>query len=64
VLSGVGQGHGLTLTFLLTLTGVSAATVAAADVLWRLVERLALQRRLPWRQAEFAPAAAAAPARG
>jgi peptidoglycan/LPS O-acetylase OafA/YrhL len=61
VLSGVGRGHGLKLTFLLTLAGVTAATLAAADVLWRLVERPALQRRLPWRQAEFAgPAAAAA----
>ncbi len=58
-LSIVGAGHGLTLTWLLTLAGVTAASVLAADVLWRVVERPALQRRLPWRQAEFVPAAPA-----
>jgi peptidoglycan/LPS O-acetylase OafA/YrhL len=42
----------------LSLLGVTFATLLAADVLWRAVERPALQRRLPWRQAEFAPPAA------
>ncbi len=56
VLARFGHSHGLKVTFLLLLVGVSAATLVAADLLWRFVERPALQRRLPWRQAEFAPA--------
>jgi peptidoglycan/LPS O-acetylase OafA/YrhL len=36
-------------------------TLLGADLLWRFVERPALHRRLPWRQAEFKrPAATAA----
>jgi peptidoglycan/LPS O-acetylase OafA/YrhL len=54
VLARVGAGEGVKTTFVLSLLGVTAATLLAADVLWRLVERPALQRRLPWRQAEFA----------
>jgi peptidoglycan/LPS O-acetylase OafA/YrhL len=54
VLSRVGPAHGLKTTYVLTLAGVTAATLIAADVLWRVVERPALQRRLPWRDAEFA----------
>jgi peptidoglycan/LPS O-acetylase OafA/YrhL len=54
VLARFGHGHGVKSTFVLLLFGVTAATLLAADVLWRLVERPALQRRLPWRQSEFA----------
>jgi peptidoglycan/LPS O-acetylase OafA/YrhL len=61
VLSAVGHRHGVEVTFVLTLAGVTVASLGAADLLWRLVERPALRRRLPWRQAEFAgPAAATA----
>jgi len=63
VLARLGHSHGVKTTFLLMLVGVTACTFIAADLLWRFVERPALQRRLPWRQAEFArpaPAGAAA----
>lgn len=56
VLARFGHGHGLGTTFLLLLVGVTAATLVGADLLWRLVEQPALQRRLPWRQAEFGQA--------
>jgi len=58
VLPHIASGHGLTVTFVLLLIVVTPVTLLAADVLWRLVERPALQRRLPWRQAEFARPAA------
>ncbi len=50
--------HGVTVTFVLLLVLDTATTLIAADLLWRIVERPALQRRLPWRQAEFARTAA------
>jgi peptidoglycan/LPS O-acetylase OafA/YrhL len=53
VLQQIGSGHGVKLTFLLLLIVVTPITLLAADLLWRFVERPALQRRLPWRQAEF-----------
>jgi peptidoglycan/LPS O-acetylase OafA/YrhL len=53
VLARFGHSHGVRTTFLLLLVGVTAATLIGADLLWRFVERPALQRRLPWRQAEF-----------
>lgn len=56
VLARFGHSHGLKVTFVLLLVGVTAVTLVAADLLWRFVEHPALQRRLPWRQAEFAPA--------
>jgi peptidoglycan/LPS O-acetylase OafA/YrhL len=59
VLARFGHSHGVKTTFLMLLVGVTAATLIASDLLWRFVERPALQRRLPWRQAEFKRAAAA-----
>lgn len=53
VLARFGHSHGVKTTFLLLLVGVTAATLIASDLLWRFVERPALHRRLPWRQAEF-----------
>jgi peptidoglycan/LPS O-acetylase OafA/YrhL len=53
VLSHIGS-HGLKATFLLLLIGALVPTLVVADLLWRIVERPAMQRRLPWRQAEFA----------
>ncbi|MGD0453501.1 MAG: acyltransferase [Solirubrobacteraceae bacterium] len=58
VLRHIASGHGITVTFVLLLIIVTPVTLLAADVLWRLIERPALQRRLPWRQAEFARPAA------
>ena len=58
LLQRIGGGHGYTFTFLALTISATIVTVAAADVLWRVVERPVLQRRLPWRQAEFAPARA------
>ncbi len=58
VLARVGHSHGVKTTYWLLLVGVTIATLIAADLLWRFVERPALQRRLPWRQAEFARPAA------
>ena len=55
----VGHGHGVTTTFALMLVGATVATLVSADLLWRFVEHPALQRRLPWRQAEFGRTAAA-----
>jgi peptidoglycan/LPS O-acetylase OafA/YrhL len=56
VLRKIGEGHGSTATFALLVAGAGVVTVLASDVLWRVVERPALQRRLPWRQVEFAAA--------
>ncbi|HWF31290.1 MAG TPA: acyltransferase [Solirubrobacteraceae bacterium] len=53
----IGQGFSLRATFFLLLLVGTAATLLASDVSWRLIERPALQRRLPWRRAEFEPAA-------
>jgi peptidoglycan/LPS O-acetylase OafA/YrhL len=53
VLARFGHSHGVKTTFVLLLVGVTAVTFIAADLLWRFVEQPALQRRLPWRQAEF-----------
>jgi peptidoglycan/LPS O-acetylase OafA/YrhL len=53
VLARFGHSHGVKVTFLLLLVGVTTVTLIAADLLWRFVERPALHRRLPWRQAEF-----------
>jgi peptidoglycan/LPS O-acetylase OafA/YrhL len=53
VLARIGHDYGVKETFVLLLIGVTAATLIAADLLWRFVERPALERRLPWRQAEF-----------
>jgi peptidoglycan/LPS O-acetylase OafA/YrhL len=47
-------GYGYTVTFLLLTVSSALVSAIAAEVLWRLVERPAMQRRLPWRQAEFA----------
>ena len=58
LLQRIGGGHGYTFTFLALTISATIVTVAAADVLWRVVERPVLQRRLPWRQAEFTPARA------
>jgi peptidoglycan/LPS O-acetylase OafA/YrhL len=60
VLTHLGRSHPPKTTFLLLLVGVTALTLIAADLLWRFVEQPALQRRMPWRQAEFAPASASA----
>lgn len=63
----IGQGFGLRVTFFLLLLAGTVATLLASDISWRLVERPALQRRLPWRRAEFehsAPARTEALARG
>jgi peptidoglycan/LPS O-acetylase OafA/YrhL len=49
VLGHVGN-HGLGVTFAMLLVGVTAATLVAADLLWRFVEHPALERRLPWRR--------------
>jgi peptidoglycan/LPS O-acetylase OafA/YrhL len=57
VLPRIGHGRGPKLTFVLLLAITTAITLIAADLLWRFVEQPALQRRLPWRQAEFARAA-------
>jgi peptidoglycan/LPS O-acetylase OafA/YrhL len=60
VLARFGHSHGIKTTFVLLLIGVTIATLIGADLLWRFVERPALERRLPWRQAEFrAPTPAA-----
>jgi len=59
VLARVGHSHNVKTTYWLLLVGVTIAKLIAADLLWRFVERPALQRRLPWRQAEFARPAAA-----
>jgi peptidoglycan/LPS O-acetylase OafA/YrhL len=57
VLSRLGHSHSGRTTFVVLLAVVTVITLIAADVLWRVVEQPALQRRLPWRQAEFiAPA--------
>jgi peptidoglycan/LPS O-acetylase OafA/YrhL len=53
----IGQGFSLRVTFFLLLLVGTVATLLASDVSWRLIERPALQRRLPWRRAEFEPAA-------
>ncbi|HEV3048274.1 MAG TPA: acyltransferase [Solirubrobacteraceae bacterium] len=56
----VGQlpsGYGLKASFLMLLAAETLVTLIAADLLWRFVEHPALQRRLPWRQAEFTRAA-------
>jgi peptidoglycan/LPS O-acetylase OafA/YrhL len=53
VLARFGHSHGVRSTFVLLLIGVTAATLLGAELLWRFVEHPALQRRLPWRQAEF-----------
>ena len=55
----IGNGHGDRTTFVLLLATAIPLTLLAADLLWRLVEQPALQRRLPWRQAEFGLKAAA-----
>jgi peptidoglycan/LPS O-acetylase OafA/YrhL len=49
----IGQGFSLRVTFLLLLLVGTAATLLASDISWRVIERPALQRRLPWRRAEF-----------
>jgi peptidoglycan/LPS O-acetylase OafA/YrhL len=54
VLVRIGTGHSYATTFLALTAASALATIVAADVLWRLVERPILQRRLPWRGAEFA----------
>jgi peptidoglycan/LPS O-acetylase OafA/YrhL len=62
VLARFGHSHGVKTTFVLLLIGVTTATLVGADLLWRFVERPALERRLPWRQAEFRGGSPAAPA--
>ena len=64
LLQRIGSGHSYAVTFLLLTVSSTLATVLAADVLWRVVERPALQRRLPWRQAEFARSGSAVRALG
>jgi peptidoglycan/LPS O-acetylase OafA/YrhL len=54
ILARIGHGHGPKVTFVLLLATATVSTLVAADLLWRFVEQPALQRRLPWRQAEFA----------
>jgi peptidoglycan/LPS O-acetylase OafA/YrhL len=58
ILARLGHGHGPKVTFLLLLSIATVITLIAADLLWRFVEQPALQRRLPWRQAEFTRPAA------
>jgi peptidoglycan/LPS O-acetylase OafA/YrhL len=58
LLQRIGHGRTAPLTFVLLLLSSTVVTVIAADLLWRLVEHPVLQRRLPWRQAEFARAGA------
>jgi peptidoglycan/LPS O-acetylase OafA/YrhL len=53
LLERIGHDHGLRETFALLLLAGTAATLLGADLSWRLIERPALQRRLPWRRAEF-----------
>jgi hypothetical protein len=57
VLAWTGHGSGLGATFWLTLPITTSIALVRADLSWRLVERPALQRRLPWRRAEFGAAA-------
>ncbi len=54
VLSHIGGARSVRETFVLLVIVATALTLLGADLLWRIVERPALQRRLPWRQAEFA----------
>jgi peptidoglycan/LPS O-acetylase OafA/YrhL len=54
LLPRIGHGKTAPVTFGLLVLLSTAVTVLAADLLWRAVERPVLQRRLPWRQAEFA----------
>jgi peptidoglycan/LPS O-acetylase OafA/YrhL len=54
LLTRIGGGHSYATTFLLLTAASAVATILAADLLWRAVEWPILQRRLPWRQAEFA----------
>lgn len=53
LLDRIGPDHGPTTTFLALTFSALVATLILADVLWRVVERPALERRLPWRDAEF-----------
>lgn len=50
----LSNDHSVKVCYLLLLGGVTVVTLIASDLSWRFVERPALQRRLPWRQAEFA----------
>jgi peptidoglycan/LPS O-acetylase OafA/YrhL len=53
ILARFGHSHGVKTTYVLLLVSVTTVTLIGADLLWRYVERPALHRRLPWRQAEF-----------
>jgi peptidoglycan/LPS O-acetylase OafA/YrhL len=53
VVAHLGHGRGVRSTFVVLLIAAGILTLIAADLLWRVVERPALERRLPWRQAEF-----------
>jgi peptidoglycan/LPS O-acetylase OafA/YrhL len=58
LLPHIGQSFGRTTTFVLLLLGGIPITLLAADLSWRFVERPAMKRKLPWRQAEFARSSA------
>ncbi len=53
LLQRIGPEHGATITFVALTVSSLVATLVLADILWRVVERPALERRLPWRDAEF-----------
>jgi peptidoglycan/LPS O-acetylase OafA/YrhL len=59
VLQRIGPSHGYGITFLALVVLSGLASVLAAEVLWKVVEHPIMQRRLPWRQAEFAEPSAA-----
>ncbi len=59
ILPHIGQQFGRGTTFALLLLAGIPVTLLAADLSWRFVERPAMKRKLPWRQAEFARSGAA-----
>ena len=54
LLQRIGPEHGVTVTFIALTFSSLVASLFLADLLWRFIERPALERRLPWRDAEFA----------
>jgi peptidoglycan/LPS O-acetylase OafA/YrhL len=53
LLRHIGPDHGPSVTFGALTFSSLVATLILADLLWRFVERPALERRLPWRDVEF-----------
>ena len=61
IMQRIGESHSYPLTFAVLALVALGASLLAADLIWRFVERPALSWRLPWRQAEFAGSAPDAP---